>query len=171
MEEIYLFDSPTLDKLKSLKQAYDNLNIIDVLLYLEIHKAYGLMKDKYDSLLREYDLTEAKFSIMMLLSYERDMILAPSDLSEKLGSKKSTITGIVKGMEKRNLIERKALENDKRSNYVQLTNEGAELLKRFSPYNYDLVSKVFEVFSKEEKDLFFTLSNKLKNHLEKSELL
>ncbi|WP_259338186.1 MarR family transcriptional regulator, partial [Staphylococcus succinus] len=55
------------------------------------------MKDKYYSLLQKYDLTEAKFSIMMLLTYEKDMTLAPSDLAEKLGSKKSTITGIIKG--------------------------------------------------------------------------
>ncbi|WP_259338185.1 hypothetical protein [Staphylococcus succinus] len=40
MEDIYLFDSPTLAKLKALKKDYDNLNIIDVLLYLEIHKSY-----------------------------------------------------------------------------------------------------------------------------------
>ncbi|RIN22459.1 MarR family transcriptional regulator, partial [Staphylococcus succinus] len=76
MEDIYLFDSPTLAKLKALKKDYDNLNIIDVLLYLEIHKSYCLMKDKYDSLLQKYDLTEAKFSIMMLLTYEKDMTLA-----------------------------------------------------------------------------------------------
>ncbi|PTI73353.1 MarR family transcriptional regulator, partial [Staphylococcus succinus] len=109
--------------------------------------------------------------IMMLLTYEKDMTLAPSDLAEKLGSKKSTITGIIKGMEKRNLIRRKVLPNDKRTNYVQLTNEGSELLKRFLPFNYDLVSKVFEVFSEEEKEQFYMLSNKLKNHLEKDELL
>ncbi|MDH9162439.1 MarR family transcriptional regulator [Staphylococcus succinus] len=171
MEDIYLFDSPTLAKLKALKKDYDNLNIIDVLLYLEIHKSYCLMKDKYDSLLQKYDLTEAKFSIMMLLTYEKDMTLAPSDLAEKLGSKKSTITGIIKGMEKRNLIRRKVLPNDKRTNYVQLTTEGSKLLKRFLPFNYDLVSKVFEVFSEEEKEQFYMLSNKLKNHLEKDELL
>lgn len=171
MEGIYLFDSPTLKKLEKIKQKYSNLNTMDVLLYLEIHKSYKLMKDKYDSLLQEYDLTEAKFSIMMLLTYENDMILAPSELAEKLGSKKSTITGIIKGMEKRNLIVRKELPNDKRANYVQLTNEGTELLKRFLPFNYDLVSKVFEVFNEEEKKQFYMLSNKLKNHLEKDELL
>ncbi|PTI66447.1 MarR family transcriptional regulator, partial [Staphylococcus xylosus] len=76
MEDIYLFDSPTIDKLKSLKENYDNLDINDVLLYLEIHKAYYLMKLNYDSLLQTYDLSEAKFSIMMLLSYENEMILS-----------------------------------------------------------------------------------------------
>ncbi|MFV5901087.1 MarR family winged helix-turn-helix transcriptional regulator [Staphylococcus gallinarum] len=171
MEEIYLFDSPTLKKLEEIKQKYSNLNIMDVLLYLEIHKSYKLMKDKYDSLLQVYNLTEAKFSIMMLLTYEKDMILAPSELAKKLGSKKSTITGIIRGMEKRNLIVRKSLPNDKRANYVQLTNEGSELLKRFLPINYDLVSKVFEVFNEEEKEQFYKLSNKLKNHLEKDEVL
>ncbi|RIM62563.1 MarR family transcriptional regulator, partial [Staphylococcus xylosus] len=76
MKDIYLFDSPTIDKLKSLKENYDNLEINDVLLYLEIHKAYYLMKLNYDSLLQTYDLSEAKFSIMMLLSYENEMILS-----------------------------------------------------------------------------------------------
>lgn len=38
---------------------------------------------------------------MMLLSYEKNMTLAPSKLSEKIGSKKSTITGVLKGLEKK----------------------------------------------------------------------
>lgn len=171
LEDIYLFDSPTIDKLKSLKENYDNLDINDVLLYLEIHKAYYLMKLNYDSLLQTYDLSEAKFSIMMLLSYENEMILSPSELAGKTGSKKSTISGVIKGMEKRNLIRRKEIPNDKRTNYVQLTHEGLELLKNFLPDNYKLVSKVFKVFTKEEKKQFYELSNKLKNHLEREELL
>lgn len=171
LKDIYLFDSPTIDKLKSLKENYDNLDINDVLLYLEIHKAYYLMKLNYDSLLQTYDLSEAKFSIMMLLSYENEMILSPSELAGKTGSKKSTISGVIKGMEKRNLIRRKEIPNDKRTNYVQLTHEGLELLKNFLPDNYKLVSKVFNVFTKEEKKQFYELSNKLKNHLEREELL
>jgi len=41
------------------------------LLYLEIHKAYKKMKLNHDSLLQKFDLSESKFTIMMLLSYEK----------------------------------------------------------------------------------------------------
>lgn len=57
------------------------------MLYLEINKAYKIMKSKYDKFIEEYDLSEAKFSILMLLSYEENMTLSPSDLSKKIGNK------------------------------------------------------------------------------------
>ncbi|MGC9651095.1 MarR family winged helix-turn-helix transcriptional regulator [Staphylococcus warneri] len=85
----------------------------------------------HDDLFQKFDLSESKFTIMMLLSYEKDMILSPSDLSQKIGSKKSTITGVLKGLEKREWIIRIKVANDKRSNYVQLTDKGLKKLKAF----------------------------------------
>ncbi|MFC6402194.1 MarR family winged helix-turn-helix transcriptional regulator [Mammaliicoccus sciuri] len=170
MKEFYLIDSPSFEKLKDLKNEYSNLDITSVLLYLEIQKAYKKMKLNHDKLLQEFDLSEAKFTIMMLLSYEKNMTLAPSRLSEKIGSKKSTITGVLKGLEKNGLVKRVALSNDKRTNYVQLTDLGLMKLKEFLPHNYEVVSKVFEVFSEEEKEEFYRLANKLKNNLEKDDL-
>nr|WP_317852879.1 MarR family transcriptional regulator [Mammaliicoccus sp. Marseille-Q6498] len=171
MDEFYLIDSSSVDKLKDLKEEYGNLDITSVLLYLEIQKAYKKMKVNHDFYLQKFDLSESKFTIMMLLSYEKDMTMSPSDLSEKIGSKKSTITGVLKGLEKRNLIVRKALPNDKRTNYVQLTPEGLEKLQAFLPSNYEVVSRIFDVFSEEEKEQFYALTNKLKNNLEKDEFL
>lgn len=106
----------------------------------------------------------------MLLSYEKNITLAPSKLSEKIGSKKSTITGVLKGLEKKGLVKRGVLSNDKRTNYVQLTDLGLMKLKDFLPYNYEVVSKIFEVFNEKEKEEFYRLKNKLKNNLEKDDL-
>lgn len=171
MNQFYLFDSPTVDKLKLLKQEYSNLDIPSVLLYLELQKSYKKMKINHDLLLQKFNLSEAKFSIMMLLSYEKDMILSPSSLSEKIGSKKSTITGVIQGLEKMNLIKRKTFPNDKRTNYVQLTELGLNKLNEFLPFNYELVSNTFDVLDEEEKKQFLKLTNKLRNSLEKENLL
>lgn len=170
MDEFYLIDSPSFEKLKDLKNEYSNLDITSVLLYLEIQKAYKKMKLNHDVFLQKFDLSESKFTIMMLLSYEKDMSLSPSNLSEKIGSKKSTITGVLKGLEKNGLVKREVLSHDKRTNYVQLTDFGFRKLKEFLPYNYEVVSKVFEVFSEQEKEEFYRLANKLKNNLEKDDL-
>ncbi|WP_279743353.1 MarR family winged helix-turn-helix transcriptional regulator, partial [Staphylococcus aureus] len=103
-------------------------------------------------------MSESKFTIMMLLSYEKDMILSPSDLSQKIGSKKSTITGVLKGLEKREWIIRIKVANDKRSNYVQLTDKGLKKLKAFLPYNYEIVSSIFDNFSEDEKEQLYYLA-------------
>lgn len=170
MDRFYLIDSPSFARLEKLKDEYSNLDITSVLLYLEIQKAYKKMKLNHDELLKKFDLSEAKFTIIMLLSYERDMMLSPSSLSEKIGSKKSTISGVLKGLEKSGLVRRKVLSEDKRTSYVQLTDYGLRKLKEFLPDNYEVVSKIFEVFSEDEKEQFYKLANKLKNHLEKGEL-
>ncbi|WP_436889293.1 MarR family winged helix-turn-helix transcriptional regulator [Mammaliicoccus sciuri] len=79
------------------------------------------------------------------------MTLDPSKLSEKICSKKSTMTGVLKN----GLVKRVALSNDKRTNYVQLTDLGLMKLKEFSPHNYEVVSKVFEVFNEGKKEEFY----------------
>ncbi|WP_016912263.1 MarR family winged helix-turn-helix transcriptional regulator [Mammaliicoccus vitulinus] len=170
MDEFYLIDSPSVEKLKKLKDEYSNLDITSVLLYLELQKAYKKMKLNHDVLLQNFDLSESKFTIMMLLSHEKDMLLSPSELSKKIGSKKSTITGVLKGLEKKEFVKRIVLPHDKRTNYVQLTDFGLEKLNEFLPHNYKIVSKIFDVFSVEEKEQFYELANKLKNNLEKDDL-
>ena len=107
----------------------------------------------------------------MLLSYEKDMILSPSNLSRKIGSKKSTISGVLKGLEKQNWIRRVKVLKDNRTNYVQLTSEGLNKLEEFLPYNYELVSNIFSDFSEEEKEQLYFLANKLKINLEKDDFL
>ena len=169
MKEFYLIDSPTYKKLEGLKKEYENLDIISVMLYLEINKTYKLMKNKYDKFIEEYELSEAKFSILMLLSYEENLTLSPSDLSKKIGNKKSTITGLIKGLERQNFIRRINLSSDKRSSYVQMTEIGYKKLKEFLPNNYDFVSNVFNNFDEHEKETFFHLMNKLRNNIEKDD--
>ncbi|MGW7988408.1 MarR family transcriptional regulator [Staphylococcus arlettae] len=171
MEDFYLFDSPSAEKLKVLKKEYTNLDVTSVLTYFEIQKAYKRIKMNHDDLFQNFDLSESKFTIMMLLSYEKDMILSPSDLSQKIGSKKSTITGVLKGLEKREWIIRIKVANDKRSNYVQLTDKGLKKLKAFLPYNYEIVSSIFDNFSEDEKEQLYYLANKLKINLEKDDFL
>ncbi|MCE3326960.1 MarR family transcriptional regulator, partial [Staphylococcus aureus] len=93
------------------------------------------------------------------------------DLSQKIGSKKSTITGVLKGLEKREWIIRIKVANDKRSNYVQLTDKGLKKLKAFLPYNYEIVSSIFDKCSEDEKEQLYYLANKLKINLEKDDFL
>ena len=169
MKEFYLYDSPSFKRLKNLRQDYPELDPNSVMLYLELQKTYKLMKEKHDNLMQQYEISDAKFTIMMLLTKEQDMTLAPSQLSKKIGSKKSTITGILKGMENKGLIQRKLYEEDKRTNYVQLTKEGLTVLKKVLPENYELVSSMFETFTSEEKETFYHLISKLKNKLLKDE--
>lgn len=79
------------------KKKYGNLDIISVMLFLEINKTYKLMKNNYDSFIEEYELTEAKFSIMMLLLYEENLTLSPSELSKKIGNKNQLLLVLSKG--------------------------------------------------------------------------
>ncbi|WP_445266007.1 MarR family winged helix-turn-helix transcriptional regulator, partial [Staphylococcus aureus] len=72
---------------------------------------------------------------------------------------------------KREWIIRIKVANDKRSNYVQLTDKGLKKLKAFLPYNYEIVSSIFDNFSEDEKEQLYYLANKLKINLEKDDFL
>ena len=66
------------------------------MLFLEINKTYKLMKNNYDSFIEDYGLTEAKFSILMLLLYEENLTLSPSELSKKIGNKNQLLLVLLK---------------------------------------------------------------------------
>lgn len=55
--------------------------------------------------------------------------------------------------------------------YVQLTDKGLKKLKAFLPYNYEIVSSIFDNFSEDEKEQLYYLANKLKINLEKDDFL
>ncbi|MCG3413108.1 MarR family transcriptional regulator [Staphylococcus massiliensis] len=162
MSDLYIVDQPTHKSLNKLSSEVQNIDQSSVLTYLDMHNTYQEMKSHYDTLLQRYNLTQSRFTIMMLLYRENNHTLSPSHLAKKVNAKKSTITGIVDGLERKNWITKVASQNDKRSKSVKLTQEGEDILLSFLPYNYDYVARVFKYLSNEERDKLSNLLLKIR---------
>lgn len=67
-----------------------------------------------------YGLTQGRFSLLALLMDAPDGLM-PSELAERAGVTRATITGLLDGLERDGLIKRVAGSGDKRSRVIRMT--------------------------------------------------
>ena len=100
------------------------LSLHDNPLYLigEIGKA---VRDRINGIIQEhgYDLSPEQFTILVILWYEKDGIMQ-SELIERLGRDKTTISRVLGRMLKNKLIMKSLAPGSGRENYIQITKKG-----------------------------------------------
>ena len=74
------------------------------------------------------DLRPVEFSLMVLLASNREATL--TQLSQALGVAQPNMTGILRRLEGRGLLERTRAERDKRMQFITLSTEGAKVLRQ-----------------------------------------
>ncbi len=76
---------------------------------------------------RPYELRPVEFSILVLIKSNREV--SQSQLAQVLGVAAPNMTGILKRLEARRLIERARSDADKRIQHIVLTREGVSLVE------------------------------------------
>lgn len=131
-------------------------------LFMDFQWTYREMQKAYDGVLDVYGLSESKFIILMFLERAEEHLLMPSELAEKLGASRATITKLVNNMERDQLIKKIPSALDKRAVQVQMTEKGAEVLAEFLPRNFEATKILLEQLTEEEINQFTYLLNKIK---------
>ena len=83
-----------------------------------------------------HDLRPVEFSLMVLLASNRQATL--TQLSQALGVAQPNMTGILRRLEGRGLLERTRAEEDKRMQFITLSTEGAKLLRQARAASKDM---------------------------------
>lgn len=77
---------------------------------------------------KEHGLTMTQLLVLKHLRNSPEQQATQKALCESLTLSRSTVTGIIDRMEKKNLVERLPKKNDRRTNYIGLTKSSLELL-------------------------------------------
>ncbi len=80
-----------------------------------------------DGFFSPFDLTEAQYNILVVLKLENKS-LTQVEIGERLISSRANITLILDKMEKKGLVKRERIENDRRVLMVDLTAKGRKLV-------------------------------------------
>lgn len=105
-------------------------------------------------------------NILFQLNINKKMKM--SELSQKINRDKSTTTVLVRKLIKMGLIKEENDENDKRNKYISLTQKGMEYNTVTSGLSKDLITKFYNNFTEEEKNLFCTLLEKIQTNFKSS---
>jgi len=86
-------------------------------------------------LLAEYEMSEGRLAALLGVSAEPG--IAPGALADRLEVKSATVTGLLDGLERRDLVRRTSVVGDRRSISLQVTSAGEALLAALTPMYTD----------------------------------
>lgn len=133
----------------------------------EIKKIDNLTIRKMISLTKRENIisvTPAQAMIIKFLS-ENDLEVCQKNLGDNLPFRKSTICGIIKTMEKNNIIKLINSENDLRSKHIILTDTGKEINSKLEKCFSEFEKLMVKNISKEDLEIFFKVTNQIQNNL------
>jgi len=111
--------------------------------------------------LAEHGLSQGRFTVLMLLFRTVDIAQNPCELARKAGVTRATMTGLLDGLEREELITRKTVAEDRRMLDVALSTKGKKFLETVMPGYFRLVRKCMAGLSQGEKEQMIALLTKL----------
>ena len=120
--------SPSPERLRGWRLFFESAMALTSVLEAEMERDGGIAMNWYDVLIH---LEESPEGIPMNV------------LADRILYSKSGITRVVDGMEKAGLVRRVRPENDRRSIFIVLTDEGAATLERARTYHRDAIERHF----------------------------
>lgn len=131
--------------------------------YIKLQRAAETMMTRSTRQLSDHKLTLSQFSVLEALYHLGT--LAQVDLAQKLLKSTGNMTSVLKGMEKRGLIQRERSETDNRYMQVSLTDDGRDLISSYFPEHVALIVEEMDVLTPEEQDTLAYLCKKLGLHI------
>jgi DNA-binding MarR family transcriptional regulator len=98
---------------------------------------------RVDQLLRGFELTFARYEVLMLLSFSRTGALPLGKVGERLQVHPASVTNAIDRLERQGLVERERCGEDARGWFAVLTGEGARALRRARPTHLEGVRRRF----------------------------
>ena len=121
-----------------------------------------------DGFFSPFDLTEAQYNILIVLKLENKR-LNQVEIGERLISSRANITLILDKMEKKGLVKRERIENDRRVLMVDLTAKGRKMVDRVEEKYVTEVERLMACLTESECKAMSRLLEKLRATLRRGE--
>ncbi len=115
--------------------------------------------------LESYGLSEGKLALLLMLYDAPDHSLTPSELAERCEVTRGTVTGLIDGLERSGLVERKSHLEDRRMLQVQLTPQGRAFVDEKLPQHFKRFKEMIHRanLTEEERQHLKALLNKIRS--------
>lgn len=153
---------PSFAELERHKELVPEINPAAVIAMLRIKTVSEEIQDSIlDVLQQTYHLSEGKFCALIVLHQRGEKGMAPSELAEKVGVTRATISNMLQRMERDGLVDIRPAEQDGRGKIVKLTQTGCDFMEEILPPHYLRVSKLMEKLTEDEQKKLIMLLEKL----------
>lgn len=110
-------------------------------------------------------ISPTQVKIIEYLCRSKDETVYQKDIEKTLNLKRSTVSGILDTMEKNNLISRKSVKEDLRLKEIILTDYALDKLNLIKRKIKEINNALGKNISKEDLEVFFKVTNQIKNNI------
>ncbi len=134
------------------------------------HVAHGLRQVGENSLAAA-DMSYARYRLLLGLFFSAEIEgregLNPSEISERQGTSRNTISSLIRDLEDEGLIERLLDQDDRRKFIIRLTPSGRDVIQEHSNRHMRMIAQCFESLTTEERVDLRRILDKLAANLER----
>ncbi len=115
------------------------------------------------SLDKRFGLSDGRFRVLLVLVLAGDAAMTPSDLAERAGVTRATITGLLDGLEQSGMVMREPHPSDRRRLIVRLSEHGNQVLRQAIPAHFGAIGQVMAGLAPDERRVLINAAAKLRN--------
>ena len=161
----YLRDLPKYEAIRQRAARHPELDPRALEAFLVLLRVASDVLDGLEAFLARQGTSQGKFTVLMLLNRDPDAGVSPSDLADRSGVTRATITGLLDGLGREKLIVREDDAGDRRKAVVRLTKRGRKLLEGMLPDYYRQIAELMGELSDDEKAQLVALLGKVNARL------
>lgn len=121
--------------------------------YLYFSRVAKKVTGSFDDHFARLGISSGKYSILMeLVSLPPGNTLSPSELADRIGVTRPTVTGLIEGLKRQGFIERERDLHDRRRVVLTLTTKGRDFIEAMMPVQFRKMSAIFDGLSKQQQD-------------------
>ncbi|WP_068496514.1 MarR family winged helix-turn-helix transcriptional regulator [Paenibacillus kribbensis] len=128
-------------------------------LFVVLARAYNSVTSRTNRDIHSHGLNTTEFGVLDLLYYRGPQPL--QKIGEKVLISSGNITYVVDKLQKKNLLTRRASQDDRRVIYAELTDEGRHFFEQIFPQHHRVIMETVDGLSVEEKEQAIRLLKKL----------
>ena len=158
-------DIPKHEALKALAGRYPDLDPSAIEACVALLRVAGEMFGAFKEHFARHGTSQGRFIILMLLNLDPDRGASPSELADKAGVTRATITGLLDGLESDGLVQRIPLAGDRRSYSICLTPKGRSFMDAMLPDHFRRMAGLMAGLTESERKLLVELLFKVRRGL------
>ncbi|MBI1287842.1 MAG: MarR family transcriptional regulator [Flavobacteriales bacterium] len=132
-----------------------------------VGKTMKSMDHFISSKLSEVGINLTRQQLVLMKVLRRDGPLPQNDLAFLTERDKTSLTRLLSGMEKKNLVARIASSEDKRVNLVHLTKNGEKVLNEIAPKVLSIIQEIQEGVSEEDREAVIRVMKQIQENIGK----
>jgi DNA-binding MarR family transcriptional regulator len=163
---LLLKELPTSKSLEKFVRRYPDADIAAISDFVNLLRACSDISTALDKLLAKHGLLQGRWWVLVLLMRQEDLTSSPTDLAEKAGVTKATMTGFIDGLVRDCLVTRLMDSVDRRKLLIKLTEAGQQKLDIVLPDYYKKVSALMAQLNGDQRASLLVSINLLASGLE-----